>query len=381
MKKYLRKITAIVLILTLCLGLAACGEKKEDPAPVDPGQAEELTRQTDDLVEPEVSEELDEDPNRAIVRGSKPILQHVTGKVDGTPLDGGSYLYRSLLTGEAQQAYDLIRAGLVEGAEKITMSVPIKTTDLSTIYKYVCYDSPDLFWVDGGYTYYRNNSNIVTKVVPKYNGLVKDIAGNTAKMEQALADPLAKMWSMANDVARVKFAHDYIVSNVGYGADSVYNQSAYSAVIEGVSVCAGYSRTFQYMMQKVGIPCAYVTGYAWDETYSGAHAWNLVLLNGEYYAIDVTWDDPLGAAEGKFYYDYFNVTDTQLAADHQRDNISAVLPAASGTKASFQEAFAGNAYGTDFASITGTLPEGYGKGAGFVGAEDSDGKTSNPYLD
>ena len=377
MKDTFKRVIALVLILALCLGLAACGEKKEEPVP----ETEELTRAVDGLVEGETVEELDEEPDRAIIRGTEPILQHVTGKVDGTQLDGSSYLYRSLLSEQEKQAYDVIRAGLIKGSQKIEMTVPISVSNFPTIYKYVCYDSPDIFWIDGGYTYYRNNSNIVTKVVPKYNDLAKDIAGNTAKVETALAEALADMWSMQDPVEQVKYAHDYLVSTVTYGASSIYNQSAYSAVIDKVSVCAGYSRAFQYMMQKVGIPCAYVTGSAWDASNSGAHAWNLVCINGEYYAMDVTWDDPIGAAEGKFYYDYFDVTDAALASDHARDNVSSVLPAATGTKASFQEAFSGNAFGTDFASYNGVLPEGYGKGAGFVGEGGAKGTTSNPYLD
>ena len=48
-------------------------------------------------------------------------------------------------------------------------------------------------------------------------------------------------------------------------------------------VCAGYAHAFQYCMQKLGIPAAYIVGYAGE-----AHAWNLLQLGGEYYCMDVT---------------------------------------------------------------------------------------------
>lgn len=57
-------------------------------------------------------------------------------------------------------------------------------------------------------------------------------------------------------------------------------------------------------MQKLEIPTAFVVGYAGE-----AHAWNLIKLNGEYYNMVVTWDDPIGNPATTYYYDCFNVTD------------------------------------------------------------------------
>ena len=103
----------------------------------------------------------------------------------------------------------------------------------------------------------------------------------------------------------------------------------------------------------------------------GFHAWNLVQLDGEYYAMDVTWDDPLGSPPERYKYDYFNLTDQAMSADHVRLEISASLPVAAGTACSFPNAFGGTAYGTDFASILGTMPE---KVSGGAAVE------KNPYL-
>jgi hypothetical protein len=122
-------------------------------------------------------------------------------------------------------------------------------------------------------------------------------------------------------------------------------------------------------MQKMGIPCAYVLGYA----LGGYHAWNIVQLDGEYYAMDVTWDDPLGAAPNQFYYNYFNITDQEISSDHIRSDVSVQIPAALGTACSYQNAFGGNAYGTDFAAIVGVMPE-------KIAAVGSGGAAGNPYL-
>lgn len=317
MKQNLTQIFSLLLALMLCMSLAACGEQNDsapktpEPAPVDApddsaAAEDDLTRGTGLVVDFEEAEEPDENPDRAITRAPDPILQNVITRLDGTGLRGDAYFYRALLPEAYQLAYDVIRAGLVEGSVSIDMPVAIPKADFKTVYRAVYYDSPDLFWVDGGFSYSYNKYDQVTKVKPKYNELASDIAGNRAKMEQA------------------------------------------------------------------------VSGAA-----SGAHAWNIVELDGEFYAMDVTWDDPIGAKEGKFYYDYFNITDQKLSADHARTEPSSSLPAASGTSKSFASAFGGSQFGTDFNAINGTLPEGYGTSTTFLGDSGSTGSadvSGNPYL-
>jgi hypothetical protein len=122
-------------------------------------------------------------------------------------------------------------------------------------------------------------------------------------------------------------------------------------------------------MQKVGIPSAYVLGYANDQY----HAWNIVKLDGKHYAMDVTWDDPVNAKKGKYYYNYFNITDKKISADHVRADVSAALPTAKGTDCSYKNAFGGNSPGTDFEGIKGELPEKINSGSGS-------GTAGNPYL-
>lgn len=98
------------------------------------------------------------------------------------------------------------------------------------------------------------------------------------------------------------------------------NQSAYSALVNGRTVCAGYARAFQYLMQQLGVPCYYCTGYAGEN-----HAWNIVRLDDGYYNVDTTWDDT-----GDGTYDYFNKTDADYADSHLRQEMSVYLPSRDG---------------------------------------------------
>ena len=95
------------------------------------------------------------------------------------------------------------------------------------------------------------------------------------------------------------------------------NQSAYSALVNGRTVCAGYARAFQYLMQRLGIPCYYCTGYAGED-----HAWNIIKLGEDYYNVDVTWDDTDTPT-----YDYFNKSDREFGTSHMRTGLAVYLPA------------------------------------------------------
>ena len=118
-----------------------------------------------------------------------------------------------------------------------------------------------------------------------------------------------------------KYVHDKLIEKVSYHLGAEMNQSVYSALVNGQTVCAGYARAFQYLMQQLGIPCYYCTGYAGEE-----HAWNIVALDDGYYNVDVTWDDSDGGR-----YDYFNKTDMDYASSHVRQDLSVYLPPCNGT--------------------------------------------------
>ena len=368
------KITSFLLIVSLILSLAGCGSDAGNTtaAPVeDTVVMEGLEYGTGLMEEEESAAELDENPDRAIDRSPTPIEAVPAEMLDGTLLTDNFYYYRSTLDETYQQAYDLIRSHLLKGTEKFSMTVPVAKEDFFDIYKKVVYDSPELFWVEiNGSRYSYNNQGYVTAFMPGYNDLVKDIEGNQKKMEQATEEALADMWSLSSDAEKAKYAHDWLCYSVSYDLNAPYNQNCFSSLVNGSTVCAGYAHGFQYLMQKLGIPCAYILGYAGG----GYHAWNIVKLDGKHYAMDVTWDDPINAKKGKYYYSYFNITDKKISKDHVREDVSAELPAAKGTACSYKNAFGGNSPGTDFDGIKGELPEKINADNGTSGAE------GNPYL-
>ena len=77
-------------------------------------------------------------------------------------------------------------------------------------------------------------------------------------------------------------------------------------------------------MTQLGIPCYMCEGYAGE-----AHGWNIICLDGEYYNVDLTWDD---ADPGEIRYNYFNKTDADYGFTHIRRGLSTYLPSCNGEK-------------------------------------------------
>lgn len=135
-----------------------------------------------------------------------------------------------------------------------------------------------------------------------------------------------------SEYERVKAIHDWIVINVQYDYAGLQNnsisRSAYNAdgaLLYKLAVCEGYAEAFHLLCAKAGVQSYMMYGEAgnsvdgWD-----SHAWNVVRIDGQWYQIDCTWDDPLvnGAVvtgRGNLSYTYFLLTDEEMYSDHKLD--------------------------------------------------------------
>lgn len=122
--------------------------------------------------------------------------------------------------------------------------------------------------------------------------------------------------------------HDWMVEHGSYDqtVHSTPNHSGrtgyrdpYGILVGGYGNCLGYSTTFQLLMDLCDVECITVVGAAFDSMED--HAWNMVKLDGEWYCVDVTWDDPTmgnGNTNSVVRHRYFNVTsDRMRESDHQ----------------------------------------------------------------
>lgn len=231
--------------------------------------------------------------------------------------DAEFYPYYAMLEADMQKLYNQIYANAMEQALKFAPVVPVKVNQLKTVFEAVYNDHPELFWLETGYSckYLRNGSCV--EITLKYNAAADALDEAKQEFESRAGQVLQAVSALGSDLEKEQSAHDSLMGMVEYVLNAPMNQSAYSALVQGRSVCAGYARAFQYLCQQMGIPCYYCTGFAGED-----HAWNIVKLGDDYYNVDVTWDDTDSPT-----YDYFNKTDQEFGKTHVRTGLSVYLPA------------------------------------------------------
>ncbi len=160
------------------------------------------------------------------------------------------------------------------------------------------------------------------EIALKFNRTAQNLEQAKVLFNENANTVLNQVSGSAAPYEKEKMVHDILIERITYDLGAEMNQSAYSAMVNGRTVCAGYARAFQYLLQQLGIPCYYCTGYAGEN-----HAWNIVSLEDGFYNVDVTWDDTEGAGSN---YDYFNQTDQDYADTHVRKELSVYLPPCGG---------------------------------------------------
>lgn len=225
------------------------------------------------------------------------------------------YPYYGMLDRRMQTLYRQIYANAVELSGPFVPAVSASVGQVRDVFEAVCNDHPELFWMETEYSCKYVEKRCV-EISLRYHWS-KDELGEVKKQFDKSADKLIQgARELDTDAEREKYVHDMLVQTVDYHAATAMNQSAYSALVNGRSVCAGYARAFQYVLMELGIPCYYCTGYS-----GGDHAWNIVKLDDGYYNVDVTWDDTQPST-----CDYFNKTDADYAKTHVRKSLSVNLP-------------------------------------------------------
>ena len=229
----------------------------------------------------------------------------------------GSFYYEQL-SSEEQLIYRELLQGVQDMEESITIHAG-RDDRPEKVYEYLLYDRPEFFWCAGSsqMTVYEN----YTEFHPGYSCTSEERAQRQIEIDTAVSDCIAGIDPSAGEYDRIRYVYEYLVKTVNYDENAPDNQNIYSALVGKNSVCAGYSRAAQYLLNNMGIECIYVVGTAQGQE---AHAWNIVNCGGNYYQMDVTFGDPvfLASESGEnlpgniIYYDYLCCTDEEIRADH-----------------------------------------------------------------
>ena len=250
---------------------------------------------------------------------------------------GYQYLKKQANSSTLLAAYQRLVDGVESCASPISMEgVSLSIDDLPFVMKCYRYDYPQHFWIDDsqGYSYSYLGQTISSVTLP-YTMSGNALKNARADVENAVDSLLAGLTTANTQAEIVRTVHDRLVTLLAY--DQTYSaphtHDLYGALINHTSVCEGYAEAFHYAMYRAGIQCLSASGTGKGES----HAWNVVRVDGKYYHIDVTWDDPVGASAGSpIVYGYYLLTDAAIQKDHVINQGNGYpLPACSSTAANF----------------------------------------------
>lgn len=272
-----------------------------------------------------------------------------------------SYIYGDFLDSNNKAVYDAVKEWVTPSEEVLSIKMPQAITvslsalpnssdyseedaeALSTAVFESCksgidsalYDYPEIYWLDVG-KILINFSNVTYSYSPRtrtynfkigtllitpgtFDGFedIDEAASMKETFEKAIED-----FPVSGDTRyeQLKSIHDQIAEFTNYDINGKYASSAMGALVEAGVVCEGYSKAFKLICDRLGIPCVLVFGN-YNEENRTAHMWNYVMMeDGNWYAVDVTWDDLDGSGGKELKYDYFLKGTKSFFTNHTEEN-------------------------------------------------------------
>lgn len=203
----------------------------------------------------------------------------------------------------------------------------------------VLLDNPEVFFLDITKMYLLTKSTTYAFVGTTYEVSIGPVDNESYLIEGFTSSDIENAESSLENIKsgivrnangsitkQIKTVHDYLLDNLEYDStfshDNIYNM--YGALVNNLTVCEGYAKAFKSIMDELEIPCVVVCGYAQNskgETEN--HAWNYVMIDNEWYAIDTTWDDPIiiggGVVSEESKYKYYLRGSEYMSEDHIED--------------------------------------------------------------
>lgn len=218
----------------------------------------------------------------------------------------------------------------------------------------------------GAQGYSHNDEKTAYNSVITFSMIYYSNAAQEREVTKRVEKLLRELKPTGTDYEKLTTVYDWICDNVVYDyehlpdPDYLTQYTAYGALIDGTSVCQGFSLLLYRLALEVGIDCRLITGIGITPEESGAHSWNILKLDGKYYNADATWD--INYAENDDYV-YYLINEADFGVDHIRDEeftTSAFQSAYPMDAANYNPAVGGDDYplsGTCGKKVTWTLTE------------------------
>ena len=203
----------------------------------------------------------------------------------------------------AKAAYTALTDQLTPGCTAVTFRIsPFDSAQLSRYTASVnsalsayLFDHPakqffDIYNIGIAFSYSASEGTCTLRLVP-----LPDAATRYEQLLSAARDFVATLSPSLSEVEKYRAIHDYLWAVANYDLTATNAHSAYGLLLDGgAAVCEGYSKAFKILCDEAGLPCMLISGESSPGSGVIDHMWNAVCLDGEWFCVDVTWDDPVG---------------------------------------------------------------------------------------
>lgn len=230
---------------------------------------------------------------------------------EGKPVEGFAEAERYLAP--AQSAEDYIYQSLLAEHSEIDLSDYAITTDrITLLYTEIMNTHPDLFFVDPGISYSYNSAGYIVSLTPSYRLTGEQLDQARADCARILDEICAGVDPAWSDFEIALYLHDYLCLHFEYdGSYEIYDMHQF--LTRGKGVCQAYTLTYMELLSRYGI----VSDVAISQSMN--HIWNIVILGGKPYHVDVTWDDPVPNTRGRALHANFLRSDQGIAQSGHYD--------------------------------------------------------------
>lgn len=240
------------------------------------------------------------------------------------------YAY-SQLTSESEKDFYVKIVRALEDL-RTGLSVPYSNKDWAfKVFEYVLTDYPEMFWVKTEATFVTrlvNGSPSGYRLDFKYidDGNKEIIQQKQIQIDQKTESIINYLNNFSTEHDQAKGLYEYLIRNTVYD-ENIKDQSMYSVLVRGRGVCAGYARSFQYLMNKIEIQSTVITGDLKNQSkpttsvnhplfsFSTGHAWNLVRIGDDWYHVDVTSGEAF-SSEKIYSYEFFLLSSDEIRRTH-----------------------------------------------------------------
>lgn len=268
-------------------------------------------------------------------------------KINEIKISENSYYYNKL-TEQQKNIYTAIANGVksltndvkLKKYEYIDSETTMKDVEVA-LHKFLL-DHPEVYYMDDKYTVSTKTGITGTGVIVGLTyqfGSIEELNNSIARLNSKFDEILNEATiEKGKDFENEQKIHDVLSKKVTYYEyeDLSKIPSKYHTIegtlTENLAVCDGLAKTFQILLDKVGIKSIIVSG----SLNGTSHAWNMIQLEDGWYHTDITSDNSIKTEKKVVFHSYFNINTETIKKTHVISEED-IIPESTSTKYNFYE--------------------------------------------